>query len=66
MTTFPHVKIPPYLQSTDPSKNTGSKTLHTPLHTFPIFGPPTFGFWFQSAHEVTTRLKMSAGGFQVL
>ena len=45
------------------SKNTGSKTLHTPLNTFPIFGHPTFGFWFQSAHEVTIRLIMSAGGF---
>ena len=45
------------------SKNLGPDTLHTPLHTFPNFGPPTFGFWFQSAHEIPTRLKMSAGGF---
>ena len=45
------------------SNNTDPKTLHTPLHTFPNFGPPTFRFWFQSAHEIPTRLKMSAGVF---
>ena len=45
------------------STNPGPKTLHTALHTFSIFGPPTFGFWFQSAHEIPTRLKISVGGF---
>ena len=35
-----------------------------PLQTFPNFGPPTFGFWFQSAHEIPTRLKMSGGWFK--
>ena len=48
------------------SQNTGPKTLHNPLQTFKIFGPSAFGYWFQSAHDVPTRLKMSAGGFQIL
>ena len=35
------------------------------LHTFSIFGPPTFRCWFKSVHEVPIRLKISAGDFPV-
>ena len=37
-------------------------TLHTPLLTFPIFGPPTFGFWLQAAREVSKILKIAVEG----
>ena len=43
-------------------KNLGPNTLHTPLNTFPIFGPPTFGFCSQSAREVSKSLKISEEG----
>ena len=45
--------------------NRGPETLHTPLHTFSIFGPSTFGFCSQSAREVSKSLKIGEKGLQV-
>ena len=39
-----------------------SDTLHTLLHTFSIFGSPTFGFCSQSAREVSKSLKIGEEG----
>ena len=35
-----------------------------PLTLFHFFVPSTFAFWSQSAHEGSTRLKISVGGFK--
>ena len=43
-------------------RNRGLETLHTPMHTFSIFGPPTYGFWSQSAREVSKSLKIGGKG----
>ena len=44
-------------------KNFGSRIPTHPLHTFPIFGPPTFWCWLQSARELLRGRKICMSSF---
>ena len=59
---FPHLfshRTPCFFSS----ENTESRNPARPKSHFSMFGPPTFGFWSQSARKVPTRLKSEVWGF---